>query len=45
MIDSTKPIDDATPLDDVSGLKLSKSKRYSFGIKAYLVSTKLFRNI
>lgn len=29
MIDSTKPIDDATPLDDVSGLKLSKSKSYS----------------
>jgi len=29
MIDSTKPIDDATPLDDVSGLKLSKSRSYS----------------
>jgi len=29
MIDSTKPIDDATPLDDISGLKLSKSKTYS----------------
>ena len=29
MIDSTKPIDDATPLDDVSGLKLSKDKSYS----------------
>lgn len=29
MIDSTKPIDDATPLDDVSGLKLSKSKSYT----------------
>ena len=37
MIDSTKPcnpagtrtIDDATPLDDVSGLKLSKNKTYS----------------
>lgn len=29
MIDSTKPIDDATPLDDVSGLKLSKNKSYS----------------
>lgn len=29
MIDSTKPIDDATPLDDVSGLKLLKSKSYS----------------
>ena len=28
MIDSTKPIDDATPLDDISGLKLSKSKAY-----------------
>ena len=29
MIDSTKPIDDATPLDDISGLKLSKSKTYT----------------
>ena len=29
MLDSTKPIDDATPLDDISGLKLSKSKTYS----------------
>ncbi len=29
IIDSTKPIDDATPLDDVSGLKLSQSKSYS----------------
>lgn len=29
MIDSTKPIDDATPLDDISGLKISKSKSYS----------------
>ena len=29
MIDSTKPIDDATPLDDVSGLKLPKNKSYS----------------
>ena len=29
MIDSTKPIDDATPLDDESGLKISKSKSYS----------------
>lgn len=29
MIDSTKPIDDATPLDDVSGLKLPKDKVYS----------------
>jgi Fic-DOC domain mobile mystery protein B len=29
MIDSTKPIDDATPLDDISGLKLSKNKSYS----------------
>ncbi len=28
MIDSTKLIEDATPLDDVSGLKLSKSKVY-----------------
>ena len=28
MKDSTKPIDDATPLDDISGLKLSKSKAY-----------------
>ena len=26
MIDSIKPIDDATTIDDVSGLKLSKSK-------------------
>ena len=26
MIDSTKPIDDATPLDDTSGLKLPKNK-------------------
>ncbi len=29
MIDSTKPIDDATPLDDISGLKLSKDKSYT----------------
>ena len=29
MIDSTKLIDDATPLDDISGLKLSKSKSYT----------------
>ena len=29
MIDSTKPIDDATPLNDVSGLKLPKNKSYS----------------
>jgi len=29
MIDSTKPIDDATPLLDTSGLKLSKSKSYT----------------
>lgn len=29
MIDSTKGIDDATPLDDISGLKLSKSRTYS----------------
>ncbi len=29
MIESTKPIDDATPLDDVSGLKLSKDKVYT----------------
>ena len=29
MIDSTKPIDDATPLDDISGLKLPKEKVYS----------------
>ncbi len=29
MIDSTKPMDDATPLDDISGLKLSKDKVYS----------------
>ena len=29
MIDSTQPIDDATPLDDTSGLKLSKNKSYT----------------
>ena len=29
MIDSTKSMDDATPLDDISGLKLSKSKVYT----------------
>lgn len=29
MIDSTKPIDDATLLNDTSGLKLSKSKTYT----------------
>lgn len=29
MIDSTKPINDATPLDDTSGLKLSNGKVYS----------------
>jgi hypothetical protein len=29
MIDSTKPIDDATPLDDISGLKLPSDKVYS----------------
>lgn len=29
MIDSTKPIDGATPLDDISGLKLSKDKVYT----------------
>jgi len=29
MIDSTNPVDDATPLDDISGLKLSKSKVYT----------------
>lgn len=29
MIDSTKPIDDATPLDDISGLKLPNNKSYS----------------
>ncbi len=29
MIDSTKPIDDATPLDDISGLKLPKNKTYT----------------
>ena len=28
MINSTKPIDDATPLDDISGLKLPKNKVY-----------------
>ena len=29
MIDSTQPIDDATPIDDTSGLKLSKNKSYT----------------
>ena len=29
MIDSTKPIDDATPLDDISGLKLSAGQSYT----------------
>ncbi|MBU0632582.1 mobile mystery protein B [bacterium] len=29
MINSTKPINDATPLDDISGLKLPKNKVYS----------------
>ncbi len=29
MIDSTKPIDDATPLNDTSGLKLPKNKTYT----------------
>ncbi|OHD96453.1 MAG: mobile mystery protein B [Sulfurimonas sp. RIFCSPHIGHO2_12_FULL_36_9] len=29
MIHSTKPIDDATPLDDISGLKLPNNKVYS----------------
>ena len=29
MINSTKPIDDATPLNDVSGLKLPKNKTYT----------------
>ena len=29
MIHSTQPIDDATPLDDISGLKLPKDKIYS----------------
>ncbi len=29
MIDSTKPIDDATQLNDTSGLKLPKNKSYS----------------
>jgi Fic-DOC domain mobile mystery protein B len=29
MIDSTEPIDDATPLDDISGLKLPKNKVYT----------------
>ncbi len=29
MINSTKPIDDATPLDDTSGLKLPKDKVYT----------------
>jgi fido (protein-threonine AMPylation protein) len=29
MIDSTKPIDGATPLDDISGLKLPKNRSYT----------------
>ena len=29
VIDSTKPMDDATPLNDISGLKLSKSEVYT----------------
>jgi len=29
MFDFTKPIDDATPLDDISGLKLSKNRVYT----------------
>jgi len=29
MIDSTKPIDDATPLEDISGLKLQQNKVYT----------------
>ncbi|PHR52938.1 MAG: mobile mystery protein B [Arcobacter sp.] len=29
MIDSTKPIDDATPLDDISGLKLPANQSYT----------------
>ncbi len=29
MIDSTKPIDDATPLDDISGLRLSSNRSYT----------------
>jgi len=29
MIHSTKPIDDATPLDDISGLKLPNNKTYT----------------
>ena len=29
MIDSTKPINDATPLDDISGLKLPNNKSYT----------------
>ncbi|MFA5455729.1 MAG: hypothetical protein WC272_10465 [Sulfurimonas sp.] len=29
MINSTKPIDDATPLNDISGLKLPKEKVYT----------------
>lgn len=29
MDDSTKPIDDATPIDDISGLKLPKDKVYT----------------
>ena len=29
MIDSTKPIDDATPLTDISGLKLPNNKSYT----------------
>ena len=30
MIDSTKPIDDATPLDDISGLKLTQTISVAF---------------
>jgi len=29
MTDSAQPVDDATPLDDTSGLKLSKNKSYT----------------
>jgi hypothetical protein len=47
MIHSTKPIDDATPLDDISGLKLSRDKVYSlreiYVAKAYLKSNSNFK--
>ena len=36
MIDSTKPIDDATPLDDISGLKLPKNKKFLYLKEIYV---------